>query len=82
MLLDAVGRSSDVSDGASKVSMEDTDAAGSRPDPSSLTGEHLFMIDEEATFAGYFPQSYPDYTGSVPRYFRLALHLVVCLSFV
>ncbi|MGY4542813.1 protein-S-isoprenylcysteine O-methyltransferase Ste14 [Arthrobacter sp. UYNi723] len=39
--------------------------------PAELLVEHRFVRGEEATLAGLFPQSYPDYAERVPRYLRL-----------
>jgi protein-S-isoprenylcysteine O-methyltransferase Ste14 len=39
--------------------------------PGELLLEHRFVLDEEATLADLFPQSYPDYAGKVPRYLGL-----------
>lgn len=39
--------------------------------PAELLVEHRFVLDEETTLAGLFPQSYPDYAERVPRYLRL-----------
>ncbi|MEA3549290.1 isoprenylcysteine carboxylmethyltransferase family protein [Pseudarthrobacter sp. C1] len=39
--------------------------------PAELLVEHRFVLDEEATLAGLFPESYPDYAEKVPRYLGL-----------
>ncbi|MFD5277031.1 methyltransferase family protein [Pseudarthrobacter sp. NPDC058362] len=39
--------------------------------PAQLLVEHRSVLDEEATLAELFPQSYPDYTKRVPRYLGL-----------
>lgn len=36
--------------------------------PPQLLVEHRFILAEETTLAGLFPQSYPGYVGRVPRY--------------
>ncbi|MFX1818507.1 isoprenylcysteine carboxylmethyltransferase family protein [Pseudarthrobacter sp. CC4] len=39
--------------------------------PAELLVEHRFVLDEEATLAGLFPESYPAYAEKVPRYLGL-----------
>ena len=39
--------------------------------PPELLVEHRFVLEEEATLAELFPQSYPDYAEKVPRYLGL-----------
>lgn len=39
--------------------------------PAELLVEHRFVLDEEAALAGLFPQSYPEYAETVPRYLTL-----------
>ena len=39
--------------------------------PPELLVEHRFVLEEEATLAELFPQSYPAYEEKVPRYLRL-----------
>ncbi|MDT0195752.1 isoprenylcysteine carboxylmethyltransferase family protein [Arthrobacter sp. AB6] len=35
--------------------------------PAELLGKHRFVLSEEDTLAGLFPESYPDYAQRVPR---------------
>jgi protein-S-isoprenylcysteine O-methyltransferase Ste14 len=43
--------------------------------PAQLFVEHPSVLQEEATVAELFPDSYPAYAESVPRYLRLPFRL-------